>query len=81
MLVERERNRLGLKFKILLAIHDAILLEVPYEEVSQAKAVLRRCMTELVEVPGVGLHYGVDLDVYLRWNEKLADPAILAQLK
>lgn len=79
MLLERERNRLNMLFKIVLVIHDATLLEVPYHEVQEAQRVLKYCMSDAVEVPGVGLHYGADMGLYLRWNEKLEDPEILKQ--
>jgi len=77
VLVERERSRRGMQFKIVLAVHDEIMLEVPYHEVQEAIKLLESCMSERVEVPGVGLHYGVDTGVCLRWNEKLEDPDIL----
>jgi len=41
------RDRYRLKFRIVLAIHDAILLEVPYEEVEVAIEVSERWCEEL----------------------------------
>jgi DNA polymerase I-like protein with 3'-5' exonuclease and polymerase domains len=77
VLIEKERNRLDMKFKIVLAVHDAVILEVPYEEVRAARDLLVRCMSEDTVVPGVGLRYGVDVEVFQRWNEKLVDPEVL----
>jgi DNA polymerase I-like protein with 3'-5' exonuclease and polymerase domains len=77
VLIEKERNRLDMKFKIVLAVHDAVILEVPYEEVLAARDLLVRCMSEDTVVPGVGLRYGVDVEVFQRWNEKLVDPEVL----
>lgn len=75
--LERERNRLDMKFRIVLAVHDAIFIEVPYEEVPEAKALLEKCMSEMTEVPGIGLRYGVDVEVFQRWNEELEDESVL----
>lgn len=66
----RERNRLGLKFRIVLAVHDAVLLEVPYDEVNIAKKLLVECFCVKAEVPAIGLRYGADLGLYWRWNVK-----------
>jgi DNA polymerase I-like protein with 3'-5' exonuclease and polymerase domains len=67
----RERKIRGLTFKIILAIHDAILLDVPYEEKEVAIRLLNECMCDRVEVPQIGLRYGVDVTVYpLRWGVK-----------
>lgn len=65
-----ERDRRRLQFRIALAIHDAVLLEVPYEEVPAAIELLKWAMTEKAEIPGTGLKLGVDVTVYTRWNEK-----------
>lgn len=65
-----ERNRRGLRFRIVLAVHDAILLDVPYEEAPEAIALLKWAMTEQAAVPGIGLSLGADVTVYSRWNEK-----------
>lgn len=73
--LHKERNLRNLSFRIALPIHDAILLEVPYEEIGEATRLLRWAMTEApgAEVPGIGLRYDIDLSYETRWNEA-ADP-------
>jgi DNA polymerase I-like protein with 3'-5' exonuclease and polymerase domains len=71
VLLARERYIRGLSFKIILAIHDAILLDVPLEEKEIAIRLLNECMSDRVEVPTIGLKYGVDISVYpKRWGVK-----------
>lgn len=69
--LKRERDALGLRLRIVLAIHDAVLLLVPLEELATAKALLRRFLSTELEVPGTGLHYGVDMEECIRWGVKL----------
>jgi DNA polymerase I len=78
ILLWRERNKRNLKFRIVLQVHDAIVLEVPYDEVKEAQALLKWAMTA-VTVPGCGLRYGVDMGLFQRWNEKI-DPKLAEQL-
>jgi uracil-DNA glycosylase family 4 len=74
----RERNKRNMRFRIVLQVHDAILLEVPYEEVREAQQLLKWAMTDVV-VPGCGLRYGVDMGLFQRWNEKI-DPKLAESL-
>ena len=68
------------KYKILLSIHDAVLLEVPVEHLKEVVyEVLPMCMTEVVEVPGIGLKYTLgEIDIQLRWGEKESPEVLLA---
>lgn len=68
----RRRNELGLRLRIVLPIHDAILLWVPYEELVIAHKLLQWAMVDAVgaEVPGTGLRYGIDTEINVRWGEK-----------
>lgn len=68
--IGEERAKRGMTFKIVHAIHDAVLLEVPYHEVKGALEVLKVAMCERLEVPGCGLHYGIDCKVSERWGDK-----------
>jgi uracil-DNA glycosylase family 4 len=65
----------GVQYRILLSIHDAVLLEVPVAHVAKViEEVIPLCMKDGLEVPGLGLHYGLgDIEVQLRWGEH-ADP-------
>jgi uracil-DNA glycosylase family 4 len=76
-----ERNRRGMETRIVLPIHDAVLLWAPYREVADACDLLRWAMTEApgAEVPGIGLRYGIDLEYMTRWNEP-ADPKYLYEI-
>jgi len=70
-------------FRILLQIHDAILLEVPYENVEfVAQEVLPWAMCKMVPIypstlggkpTGAGpYHLGIEADVMEHWGEKLS---------
>jgi DNA polymerase I-like protein with 3'-5' exonuclease and polymerase domains len=81
------RELYGLHYKIVLQIHDAVLLEVPCDEIEIVHdKVLPECMTDLVNIypcnmEGIPIndkiyHLGVDREVYTKWGEKLtADDA------
>ncbi|MDR1612919.1 MAG: hypothetical protein LBT97_09065 [Planctomycetota bacterium] len=77
----RERDRRGMGTRLVLPIHDAILLWAPYEEIQAACRLLRWAVTDApgAEVPRIGLRYEVELAFYQRWNEQL-DPARLADI-
>jgi uracil-DNA glycosylase family 4 len=71
----------AIKYDLLLSIHDAVLLQVPYAHVAGVvEEVIPSCMVNGLEVPGCGLHYGIgDIDIQLRWGER-ADPNELLSL-
>lgn len=69
-----KRRRPEHSFNIVLAIHDAVLLEVPIEHIEPViDYVLPLCMTHAVEVPATdrtpAFKLGTDREVYLRWGE------------
>ena len=72
------RNMTGMKFKIILPVHDAIFLDVPvHEAVKVADEVLPKCMRDLVLIPNTKLHLDVDVEMLRRWGEKITrDEAI-----
>lgn len=76
-LLKEERDRRDMRFKLVLTVHDSVILEVPYEEVPEVKKILKWIMCDRVVVPNIGLHYGLDIEVFKRWNEKLDDVEIL----
>ena len=66
------RNMTGMKFKIILPVHDAIFLDVPVDEaVRVADEVLPRCMRDLVLIPNTKLYLDVDVEMCRRWGEKM----------
>jgi uracil-DNA glycosylase family 4 len=73
----------GLHYRIALQIHDAVLLEVPCEEIEAVyDKVLPECMTDLVDIRPTDLdgipindqayHLGIDREVYVEWGEKMS---------
>lgn len=66
------RDLTGMKFKIILPVHDAIFLDVPVDEaVKVADEVLPKCMRDLVLIPNTKLHLDVDVEMCRRWGEKM----------
>jgi DNA polymerase-1 len=60
------RNERRMDFRILLAIHDAVLLEVPVHEVLDVtQQLLPLCMGR-VRIPEVNYCLDIDVDIYLR---------------
>ena len=76
--VHLHRQMTGMKYKIVLPVHDAIFLDVPvdeYERVTQE--VLPECMDKGVYIPNTGLRLGIDIETMRRWGEKISlDQAI-----
>lgn len=73
------RKICGLHYRIVLSIHDAVLLEVPCHEVKQVcEEVLPLCMTDGLTVPGTELKFTLgDPDVSTRWGEHNAPEELL----
>jgi uracil-DNA glycosylase family 4 len=81
----RDANRSEGSFRIILQIHDALLLEVPVEHVPWVyDHVLPRCVVDGVGVTPLDLdgrdnilkgrppyHFGIDKELYVNWGEKL----------
>ena len=65
--LERGLREAGLAGKMLLQVHDELVLEVPADEVERTIPVIREAMEEAFELPGVRLK--VDLAVGERWSE------------
>ena len=58
-------------YDILLAIHDAVLLQVPVALIEHViEFVLPACMKHGVTVPVLNFNFDIDPDIYLRWGEK-----------
>jgi len=66
------RRDRGMKFKLILTVHDSIMLEVPMDEVvNVADMAFPMCMTTEARSPVGGFTVGCDVDVYKRWDEAL----------
>jgi uracil-DNA glycosylase family 4 len=79
IMTRRDLN--GLRTRIVLVIHDAVMLWVPFDEIKVACKLLQWAMVDAsgAEVPGTGLRYGIDIEYAARWNEP-ADPAWLEEV-
>ncbi len=64
--VQNAINKQGLKSKILLQIHDEIVLEVLPQELEQIKALLRQEMTHL---DGIDINLDVDINTGYKWSD------------
>jgi DNA polymerase I-like protein with 3'-5' exonuclease and polymerase domains len=69
----RKQNN-HLKYKIVLSVHDAIILLCPFDQINVVtKEVLPYCMCTNLEVPEIKLHYTLgDIDIQKRWGENLS---------
>lgn len=67
------RQLTGMKYKMILPVHDAIFLDVPVDEVyNVVKEVLPDCMTNGVCIPNTKLNLGIDITIMRRWGEKIS---------
>lgn len=64
--VEKQLRAAGLKAKLILQVHDELLLEVPDEEIAEAAAILREAMESALDLT---IPLKVDLDVGKSWGE------------
>ena len=73
-LVALARKERGLHFRIVNQIHDAIMLEVPVDEIAETKQMFMDTMGSIdipVGPPFNVLRLGIDITVYKRWGEKM----------
>jgi DNA polymerase-1 len=72
--VANERNRRGLRMQIINQVHDALLFEVPEDNVDECVEVIRWGMSDIdLPMPAGPLRLEVDVDFYKRWGEKVKD--------
>lgn len=70
----RYREIKGMKYKIVLTIHDAAVLAVPVDEVQEVKeVVLPVCMQFGAKIPNIGLELGIDIGIMRRWDVKISE--------
>jgi hypothetical protein len=63
-----------MKYRLVLGIHDAVLTEVPFEEVEHfMDVVLPLCMVHGTQVPAgernVSFKLDIDPEIMFRWSE------------
>lgn len=68
------RKELGLRFKLQNQIHDALMLEVPVDEIDVTREAMHWAMSE-IDIPiyktGRTFRLDSDTDIYTRWGEKM----------
>lgn len=70
--LQNYRRTHNLGYKLILTVHDSIMIETPIPEVPEvALKVLPYCMTENARAPRLGFKIGSDVDVCRRWDEKM----------
>jgi DNA polymerase I-like protein with 3'-5' exonuclease and polymerase domains len=60
----------AITYKLLLPIHDAFLIEVKDEHVTEMKRIIKECMSTNNKIPGTNYNLDVDIEVFKRWGEK-----------
>lgn len=64
--VQRELTRQNLKSRLILQVHDELIIEARIEELEQVKSILRDCMENAVELE-------VPLDIDIHWGSNWYD--------
>jgi DNA polymerase-1 len=65
--IDREFERLGMKSRLLMQVHDSVAIESPPEEVKEAVAIMQRCMTT-PPFPEFNVPLAADIEVSDRWG-------------
>ena len=60
-----------LNFRILMSVHDQILLTCPIEEIDDTLEALKVSMCDLCDAPGLEIPLQIDREVSVRWGEPL----------
>lgn len=71
-LIRRYRREHDMKFRLQNQIHDAIMLELPIEEMEECEKMFNETMAA-VKIPLGGGRYfqlGCDIELYERWGKK-----------
>lgn len=71
-LLKEYREKHKLHFKIINQVHDAIFLEVPEDEIEQAKDACHASLGNIyIPMPHGPMKLGIDIDLMSRWGVKL----------
>lgn len=78
-LVDYRKIKPHLRYKILLSIHDAVLLECPVDQVAEVcSEVIPFCMETALDIPDSNLKYTVDPpDISTHWKGKTPPEKLL----
>ena len=72
-LMDEYRARTGLRFRMVNQIHDAMIVEVPKDEVEETKQMFKDTMGSIdipIENSDKPLRLDIDIDLMTRWGEK-----------
>jgi DNA polymerase I-like protein with 3'-5' exonuclease and polymerase domains/uracil-DNA glycosylase len=69
----REAEKPHLKYRIIMSVHDQILITCPIEQVDETLEVMRQAMCERCRIPGNDLMLDSDADVCLRWGDPISE--------
>lgn len=67
----RESEKPHLQYRILMSVHDQILVTCPIEQVEETLEVMRQAMCERCRIPGNDLVLDSDPEICLRWGDPL----------
>jgi DNA polymerase I-like protein with 3'-5' exonuclease and polymerase domains len=67
----REVERPHLQYRVVMSVHDQIIVTCPVEQVDETLEVMRLAMCEKCTIPGSDLVLGIDSEVCIRWSEPL----------
>jgi uracil-DNA glycosylase family 4 len=71
------RQEMNLKSRILLPIHDALLFDVPVDEIEVMRdVVIPTVMTHGARIPVIDITLAVDIKVMFRWNEEVKESEV-----
>jgi DNA polymerase I-like protein with 3'-5' exonuclease and polymerase domains len=76
-------NGEALDFKLVLGIHDAMMLEVKPQHVEHVvKVMLPYCMSQQCVIPVLNKSLAVDISLGIRWGEEASKkhPEVIKQL-
>lgn len=70
-LIVEYRQQHNLQFKIVNQIHDAIMLEVPEDEIEQVTIMFKETMGDIeIPIPERPLTLDIGIEILTRWGEK-----------
>ncbi len=68
--IDKEFERLGLKSKLLLQVHDEIIFEIPEEELPIAFPIIKKLMCHEIEINGYRFSVPVDFELGTHWGRQ-----------
>jgi DNA polymerase I-like protein with 3'-5' exonuclease and polymerase domains len=69
----RAAERPHLQYRVLMSVHDQVIVSCPVEQIEETMEVMRMAMCERCRIPNNDLVLGIDPEVCIRWSEPLTD--------